>query len=303
MSIQRNRIKIRRRASDLHQMFQDFSYFFRIHYNGHDFHWRTARRTTSWIHTIHSGNKPCLPLPCGHLRPSGTKTPYPSPAGMKTPAGICGLTGTGMRIGESTKNRSLAMMRNILAGLKYIQSILLVVVLLALSLATTLLAMPLRLMLPMYVVDVYHRGPEALGLLVSVMGIGAVLGSVPVASIGKWRPGLMLLAGGLVSGVGLLIVGVIPAYLGAAIAMALLGLGDSFRRSLNMALILELVKEEYQGRVSSVYAMNFGLMPLGVVPASIISAYFGPRASVCVLAVLLLAVCSAILITQKNCGR
>ena len=22
--------------------------------------------TSEWIHTIHSGNKPCLPLPCGH---------------------------------------------------------------------------------------------------------------------------------------------------------------------------------------------------------------------------------------------
>ena len=32
MSIQRNRIKIWRSASDLHQMFQDFSYFFRTHY-------------------------------------------------------------------------------------------------------------------------------------------------------------------------------------------------------------------------------------------------------------------------------
>ncbi len=136
MSIKRNRIKIWRSASDLHQMFQDFSYSFRTHYNGYaiplnflrltrkkynkvqrpnlfywtlapkflvcgwnqrwDFHWRTARRTSEWIHTIHFGNKPCPPLlPCGHLRypkghlrPAGTKTP---PPGMKTPAGTFGL--------------------------------------------------------------------------------------------------------------------------------------------------------------------------------------------------------------------
>ena len=84
------------------------------------------------------------------------------------------------------------------------------------------------------------------------------------------------------------------------LAMVFVGLGDALRRSLNMALILESTEKSFQGRVSSVYTMNFGLMPLGVLPASLISKYFGPRASAGVLAVLLILVCLALLISQRR---
>jgi len=104
----------------------------------------------------------------------------------------------------------------------------------------------------------------------------------------------------MVSAIGLLVVGLIPDFFAAGVAMTLLGLGDSIRRSLNMAMILEVSEEAYRGRVSSVYAMNFGLMPLGVLPASVIAQYFGPQAAASALAVLLLVICLIVLMTQKR---
>ena len=210
------------------------------------------------------------------------------------------LTGIIRKPREEKYSPRKAMLRDIKAGLKYIRSSSMVLLLLAMALATTLLAMPFRFLMPIFVVDIYHRGPEALGLLSSIMGIGAVLGSMAVARMGRWRRGWVLIVGGLLSGCGLLLVGIAPVYAVGAVAMALLGLGDSLRRSLNMALILEVVDEEYRGRVSSVYAMNFGLMPLGVVPAGIVAQYFGARVSVDLMAALLLAVCLTVMITQKR---
>ena len=193
-----------------------------------------------------------------------------------------------------------AMMGDILEGLKHIRANPLVIVLLVLALSTALLAMPFRSLLPIFVVDIYHRGPEALGLLVSVMGVGSLFGSLFVAAIGSGRRGLLLISGGIISGIGLLVVSFVPNYLVGACVMALLGLGDSLRRSLNQALILELVEEEYRGRVSSVYAMNFGLMPLAVLPAGVIAEYFGGQVAVAALSIPLLVVCFVILITQKR---
>lgn len=202
--------------------------------------------------------------------------------------------------GANTVSRSQTMLRSIGIGLSYIRRNSLVLILLIMGLATTLLAMPFRFMLPIFVVDVYHRGPEALGYLASMMGIGALVGSIAVAGMGKWRRGLVLLSGGFISGAALLAIGFFPAYLAASLAMVFVGLGDALRRSLNMALILESTEKSFQGRVSSVYTMNFGLMPLGVLPASLISKYFGPRASAGVLAVLLILVCLALLISQRR---
>ena len=191
------------------------------------------------------------------------------------------------------------MMGDIIAGLKYIVTNPLIRVLLGMALATALLAMPIRFLLPIFIVDIYRRGPEALGLLVSVLGLGALAGSLGIAAMGRWRRGIVLILGGITSGLGLLMIGLIPVYSIAAFLMVLLGLGDSARRSLNMALLLEVTDQQYRARVSSVYMMNFGLMPLGILPAGMIAEYFGAQAAAGTLAVALLIVCLSVGIFYK----
>ena len=201
---------------------------------------------------------------------------------------------------ESSKKNMLA---DIAAGLKHIRQRPMVMILLVLALATALFGLPFMQLLPVYVVDVYQRGPEALGLLVSIAGVGAVLGSLAMAALGRRRRGIILIMAGLLGGLALLLAAFVPLYAVGAVAMAFLGLGNSIRRSLNQAMMLELVDDEYRGRVSSVYVMNFGLMPLGVLPAGAIAEYFGGQASAAVMGFLLFGICLAILITQKRLRR
>ena len=100
--------------------------------------------------------------------------------------------------------------------------------------------------------------------------------------------------------VALLLIAAVPIYLFAAVVMVLLGLGDAGRRTLNQALIMEKVEDQYRGRVMSVFMLNFGLMPLGVLPAGIIAEYMGGQVAVGLLAVLLLTVTAIIFVTQKE---
>ncbi len=195
------------------------------------------------------------------------------------------------------------VLKEIKEGLGYIRRHSSVKVLLVVGLLTALLAMPIRLLLPIFVVDIYHRGPESLGLLVSSMGLGALAGSLVIATMGRWRRGLVLITGGIISGISLVLLALLPIYLAAAAIMLLLGVGDSTRRALNQTLILEVVEEEYQGRVISVYAMNFGLIPLGVMPASLIAQFFGGRAAAAVLGSLLLIIFISLLFSQKKLRR
>ena len=82
--------------------------------------------------------------------------------------------------------------------------------------------------------------------------------------------------------------------------MVLLGLGDSGRRTVLMALIMEEVEDRYRGRVMSVFMMNFGLMPLGALPAAAMAQIVGGREAVGLLAVLLIAATLVVLITQRR---
>ena len=67
-----------------------------------------------------------------------------------------------------------------------------------------------------------------------------------------------------------------------------------------MALIMEEVEDKYRGRVMSVFMMNFGLMPLGVLPAGAIAQEMGGQFVVGMLGVLLLLTTALILVTQRR---
>lgn len=178
-----------------------------------------------------------------------------------------------------------AIFTDITAGIRYVLGQPLIRILLIIALASTLLVMPFRFLMPIFVVDIYHLGPESMGLLVSVMGGGSLLGSIYIAAHGNRNRGRLLLIGGLLSGVSLLLISVVPIYYFAALMMVPLGLGDAGRRTINMSLIMESTDEEFRGRVMSIFMLNFGLMPLGVLPAGIASDIFGGQVTIGALAV------------------
>ena len=188
-------------------------------------------------------------------------------------------------------------------GLVYIRHAPMVLILLAMGLATALLAMPFRFLMPIFVVDIYQRGPQAMGLLVSLMGLGSLAGSLFVAQAGRWKRGLLLIGTTMLTGVALLLVAALPFYMVALVLMVALGLGDAGRRTLNQALIMEVSEAKYRGRVMSVFMLNFALMPLGVLPTGIAAQYLGGQVAVGILAVLLLTVTAVVLVTQKELRR
>ena len=190
--------------------------------------------------------------------------------------------------------------REIGAGLSYIRSNSLIIVLIVASMSAALLSMPFHSLLPVYVVDVFAGGPKTLGILVTLSGAGAIAGSSFIAMAGKKKRGKILIGGGLLSATGLLAAAAFGSFGVVCFSMIAIGLGDAFRRSLSMALIMEQTDREFQGRVSSVYTMNFGLMPLGTLPASALTQYFGVRFATMVLGVLLLGIGLWLLISQRR---
>ena len=152
-----------------------------------------------------------------------------------------------------------------------------VIGLLLIALGTTMFANAARNFLPAYVDDIFGKaisagGPETVGWMLAVFGLGAFIGSIFIAGLrrgahrGLWLIGSTLLSGAAVVGLGLA-----PVLLMAFVMLFFMGLADAGRRSLNNALLMEVVEDEYRGRISGIWMMNFGFMPIGILAFAQIS--------------------------------
>lgn len=132
---------------------------------------------------------------------------------------------------------------------------------------------------------VLELGDSGVGALVSVTGVGALVGSLVLASQTQMRHrGLLLLAllalfsGGLIafSRTTLLPVAVVA-------LMATASMSASYM-SLNNSLLLELSPPEMHGRVMSLMSLDRGLIPLGATVAGALADALGPQDALLVMA-------------------
>ena len=209
------------------------------------------------------------------------------------------LTNFVPKTGSGLARQRGRMMSEIKAGLTYIGNAHTIKMLLIVGLVTTVLAQSFRFLMSVFVVEIYHVGPEFMGLLMAVMGAASLVGALAVASLGRWKRGLLLMVGGFLSAIALMLVAAIPIYFAAMIVMIPLGLGDAARRTLNQALVLELREDQYRGRVMSVFMLNRGMMPLGVLPTALLIDYLGPQIGIGILGGTMFIFMVYLYITQK----
>ena len=209
-----------------------------------------------------------------------------------------------MRMGNDIRGSNKSEKKEILAeikiGLIYIYNEKLLFSLLIASLIFSLLAEPFRFMLPIFVKDIYLKGPEAMGLLTTLMGLGSVIASIIIAGIESNKRGLIWIIGGFLTGGCLLILSISDSYTISLIVMIFLGISDSIRRTLSMSIMMEKTRPDLRGRVMSIYMLNWGLIPLGALPAGILADIIGAQSTIGILSILLLVASALVLITQKE---
>lgn len=186
------------------------------------------------------------------------------------------------------------------AGLRYVRGNRLLIILLLVGVASSMLMSPFAYLLPVLVNDVYGLESESYGLLVSASGLGAVVGGLIVASIGRWRRGLILCLGILVGGVGMMMVSLIPIYVVGVAIMVFIGLGSSGPGSLKQALVIEHVDDRFRGRVISFMSLNMGLTPVALLPAGLMIDLLGARIVIAIIASVTLALVCLLVTTQRE---
>jgi predicted MFS family arabinose efflux permease len=137
--------------------------------------------------------------------------------------------------------------------------------LIVLAFCMTGLSIPMRTYIPVFVKDIFHRGPETYGNLLALMGVGSILGSLTIASLGNIkRKGRVALGALICLGIG--ISGfALSRYLPLSGAMLVLAGASMMAVFATVNSLVQLITtNEMRGRVMSVYNVAFrGGMPMG----------------------------------------
>lgn len=194
--------------------------------------------------------------------------------------------------------------RHMAGGLRFIHQRQTILVLVSLIAVSAFLSMPYNTLLPVFASDVLKQSaqpvvealcnsksfavgcqaPEALplGLLYSMMGIGAVIGALVVASLpANARRGVMLTLGNLAFPVFLLFFAFSTHFSFSLLLM--LGIGFSFvwQNALANTVLQFVTPDELRGRVMGVYSMTFQAMfRLGGLQAGYVADWLGAPISV-----------------------
>lgn len=157
-------------------------------------------------------------------------------------------------------------------GLIYVLNSPIVGGLILLSILPFLFGLTINALLPAFSTDVLNGGPDDLGLLMTGMGAGAIIGSLALAKMGSVRnKGYWIIGTGVVWGLLVSTFGLTTEFHTATIVIALIGFISAVNMSMNRSLIQLQVEQHMRGRIMSIDMMTHGLMPLGVLPIGYIA--------------------------------
>src|ERR1700733_6085910 len=137
--------------------------------------------------------------------------------------------------------------------------------LILLAFCMTALAMPMRTYIPVFVKDIFHRGPETYGNLLALMGLGSIFGSLMIASAGNFkRKGLVALGALACLGAGISGFALSKSLPLSEALLVVVGASMMAVFATVNSLVQLITTNEMRGRVMSVYNFAFrGGMPMG----------------------------------------
>jgi MFS family permease len=205
---------------------------------------------------------------------------------------------------SSRSRRDSGLTSHMIEGVRFVLKQQAVVVLISLIAVSAFLSMPYNTLMPVFADDVLGQNaqpvvmllcggaqplmrcqtPEALplGILLTAVGIGALMGALLVASLPDTaRRGRMLTAGNLAFPSVLLFFAMSRSFAFSSALMILTGISFVWQNALANTLLQLATPDELRGRVMSLYSLTFqGMMRVGGLQAGVVADWIGAPLSV-----------------------
>jgi MFS family permease len=190
--------------------------------------------------------------------------------------------------------RSGTFLNEVTAGLRYVLTSDVLVPLFTLALMTLLLGQSYQSLMPALALGTLGVGSEGLGLMMTVVGAGALIGSLSMAYFSRSaRKGRIQAIAGTMLGVGLASFGLfagLKVFGLALVSLLIVGASMDFYGTINNTLILLNTDRGLQGRVMSMYMMTWALAPLSSAPFGVLMDHIGGPATMMIIGTTL-AIC------------
>jgi MinD-like ATPase involved in chromosome partitioning or flagellar assembly/MFS family permease/CheY-like chemotaxis protein len=125
---------------------------------------------------------------------------------------------------------------------------------------SSFLTLPYVALMPAFARDVLGVGPERLGLLMTAIGVGALYGALRIASVQPGKRGLWLTISNIAGPILLVLFTLSRHYFLALGLVVFVGGSNAVRQALANSLIQLSAKEEFHGRVMSIFNLLFNGM-------------------------------------------
>ena len=171
--------------------------------------------------------------------------------------------------GKVPARERVPMMEDLSSGVRYVRRSPVLMTLMAMAFIPIIFGMPVQMLLPVFQKDVFHVDALGLGLLYAALGVGALVGSLIIASLAdSGGRGRIQVVTGLLYGATMVAFALSGSFGVALVVIGIQGLASSAYMALNASMIMSYTEEDYYGRVMSIYMMTFGLMLVAVLPMS-----------------------------------
>lgn len=199
----------------------------------------------------------------------------------------------GMRLPDDVGRpaRTRPMAAEIGDGLRYVWRQPVVRALVALIGMASIFGFSYAVLLPAYASDVLKVGETGYGMMNAAVGVGALTGSLAVASLSRHQAkGMQITVGSLVFPLALLAFSTTRSFPLTMICLACAGIGFVTQNATSNTIVQMMVPDELRGRVMSVYSlMFFGTAPVGALFAGAVAERWDSSAAIVLGATLTLA--------------
>jgi MFS family permease len=179
-----------------------------------------------------------------------------------------------------------SILQDLLEGFRYMADNRLVLYLVGMALVVFLIGFPYQqVFVPLLALNVLHIGRSGAGWMLALTGVGALIGSLTMASLKKLPSRGSVLMGFIVGlGLALVILSQSQWFILSAIALIFAGGMTTAYNSLNISLLFEQSPRNFHGRVLSLMSLDRGFVSVGAVLAGGLAETLGPQLGLAVMA-------------------
>jgi MFS family permease len=170
-----------------------------------------------------------------------------------------------IKFSKSAVRNNNSALKDLKEGLIFISRNRLIIALVSMVAAVSLFGIAYVILMPVFVSHVLHAGVKGLGVLMSSIGIGALIGALTLARLGDFKyKGRLLIGAVFLFSLSLITFSLSKDYIVSIFALIFVGCTSVIPVALINTLLQINVPDEFRGRVMSLFMITFaGLMPFG----------------------------------------